>query len=274
MAGNMKREALAAIIKAALDKLPPETAHRRSRWTPRCCRDMPAPTATPQRCCRHGQRAERRADAAGAGPAAGPADAQRGERLPRHRGECHADVQRARRPGRIDRPRAGSGQADARACDRERAGRPTCGSRDCAGRHHSATGRADRATHRSAQLAVVPRRRRGGQRRRAARGRRMGCRDRQEHQVEDADSRYRDLEPDRLGQPRSSPPPRSARPATTRSGPASTATSSPSTTCRRTSGRSTASTRRPERSCGSGRAFTARRERSATPRAARPVRRR
>ena len=63
-----------------------------------------------QRRCRHRQRAERRTDAADAGRPAGPSGAHRGERLPRRRSERHADVQRARRPGRIDRSGAGSGQ--------------------------------------------------------------------------------------------------------------------------------------------------------------------
>ena len=47
----------------------------------------------------------------------------------------------------------------------------------------------------AAQLAVVPRRRQCGQRRRTARGDRMGRGDRKEHQVEDADSRRRKSSP-------------------------------------------------------------------------------
>ena len=82
---------------------------------------------------------------------------------------------------------------------------------------------------------------------------RMGCRKRQEHQMEDADSRHRHVEPDRLGQPRLRHHGDQQGRRQHASGPACTATSSRSTICRRTSGRSTASTRRPERSCGSAR---------------------
>ena len=54
--------------------------------------------------------------------------------------------------------------------------------------------------HGSSQLAGLSWRRRRRQRRRSARRDRVGRRDRQEHQVEDADPRHRDLESDRLGQ--------------------------------------------------------------------------
>ena len=75
---TMKREALAPLIKAALDKLPAEAARRRSRSNPRRCREYAGTyrdaasgvtmTVTLQ---------DERADAAGAGAAAGPAGAVR-----------------------------------------------------------------------------------------------------------------------------------------------------------------------------------------------------
>ena len=54
----------------------------------------------------------------------------------------------------------------------------------------------------TAQLAVVPRRRRPRQWRRPARGHRMGRHDREEHQVEDTDTWHRELQPRRVGQSR------------------------------------------------------------------------
>ena len=53
----------------------------------------------------------------------------------------------------------------------------------------------------TAQLALVPRHRDQWQRRRPARGHGVGRRQREEHQVEDADPWHRQLEPDRVGQP-------------------------------------------------------------------------
>ena len=49
------------------------------------------------------------------------------------------------------------------------------------------------------QLALIPRRRRHRQWRRSARSQRMGCRNGQEHQMEDTDTGDRELQPGRVG---------------------------------------------------------------------------
>ncbi len=75
--------------------------------------------------------------------------------------------------------------------------------------------RRSASSDRASQLARVSWRRCVGQWRRSACGHRMGRRKREEHQVEDADSRCRELEPRDLGRSCVRGRPRSARPVTT-----------------------------------------------------------
>ena len=201
MAGNMKREALVAIIKPALDKLPPETA-------------APAFAVNPATLPKY---AGTYRDAASG--AAATVSVQNDALMLQMQGgplvrlvpsaenvfrviEVNATLTFNERGGLVESIGLVQGPANLTLA-RVAANAPPRHLQPPPQRRRATTpptGRADRAAHRSAQLAVVPRRRQRGQRRRTARGHRMGCRQRQEHQVEDADSRRRRVEPDRLGQ--------------------------------------------------------------------------
>ena len=132
------------------------------------------------------------------GPAGGSAGAVGRGCLSHHRSQCDADVRRSRRSHRVSGSGAGSREHQPRAHDARRGGgsrsRPTA----CCG----ATCRLSRvspSSDRPAQLARVSWRRRVGQWRRSACRHRVGRREREEHQVEDADPGNRQLEPGDLG---------------------------------------------------------------------------